>query len=533
MRIKKLFSIFSALLVLILGSAHGASINIMLPGTTEPLQITMDTVKRTTRALAMRLNSQSDVVYANMMPVETSWNGGGMFARIDNQTYQVGVPPKFFITTTPNTTSFSFKISARGSFYIDWGDGNVETFIKNNTTNTTYSHTYTSAGEHKISIGGHVTSYATGATISAINFSSNTNIAKIEGSLGAIFSTIGDGSASSQQPRFYNTFYMCTNLAGSIPKDLFTGIKGKPVTYMFNNTFRGCSGLNGSIPEELFAGIEGTPASSMFSGTFWGCRGLEGTIPENLFAKIEGQPASSMFYGTFSGCSGLGGTIPENLFAKIEGKPASSMFYATFNECSKLSGPIPEKLFAKIEGAPASGMFYYTFLKCTNIDGPIPGNIFAKITGKPAADMFHGTFAQTSVNSAIPANLFAGIDGQPAKGMYSGLFSGCSHLSGAIPNKLFGKIYGAPAANMFYGTFTNCSSLTSIPEDLFGDISGTAATDMFREAFSNCTSLTGPSARINGEYLYNIWPDENNGCYHYASGLSDFGNIPEGWKTYN
>ena len=32
----------------------------------------------------------------------------------------------FIMTTTPDTTEFSFVISAAGKFVIDWGDGNIE-----------------------------------------------------------------------------------------------------------------------------------------------------------------------------------------------------------------------------------------------------------------------------------------------------------------------------------------------------------------------------------------------------------------------
>ena len=50
--------------------------------------------------------------------------------------------PEFIITTIDMVanTDFTFKPSAAGTFYIDWGDGNIQTITKNDTTNTTYSH---------------------------------------------------------------------------------------------------------------------------------------------------------------------------------------------------------------------------------------------------------------------------------------------------------------------------------------------------------------------------------------------------------
>ncbi|MBD5400508.1 hypothetical protein HDR61_02045 [bacterium] len=381
--------------------------------------------------------------------------------------------PKFFVTTTSTTSSFSFKMSARGTFMIDWGDGTRDIIKRTDTSETTYSHTYSAAGARTIGIGGRAMEYNTKPAIAAISFWSNTNVAGISGALGAIFSTIGDGAQSGQQPRFYRTF-------------------------------SGCSNLSGSIPENLFAGISGAPASSMFCGTFSSCRGLTGPIPENLFAGISGAPASSMFYGTFSSCRGLTGPIPENLFAGISGKPEWYMFKETFSGCSGLTGSIPEKLFARISGAPAMGMFHKTFSGCSNLSGSIPGNLFAGISGAPASSMFYGTFYE------------------------------CSGLTGPIPENLFAGISGAPAEDMFVYTFYKCSGLTSIPENLFGNISGAAQRSMFFCMFCNGTSLTGPSAKINGKYLYKIWPSATSvqvgGCYLGDTGLDDYADIPAAWK---
>ena len=299
--------------------------------------------------------------------------------------------PDFLITTTPNTSSFEFDIGAAGDFTIDWGDGDVETINKTDATNTTYSHTYDSAGEYKIGISGEATAYESYMFAAAISFIDNKNTAGISGSLGAIFGTLSDGT----QPRFVSTFSSNTNLTGEIPADLFAGISGAPASHMFSSTFSGCSGLTGTIPENLFAGISGKPASNMFRFTFSDCSGLTGSIPENLFAGISGTPASYMFNGTFYGCSNLSGSIPENLFAGISGAPASYMFYNTFNGCSGLTG-IGGPLFAGITGAPASYMFYNTFYGCSNLSGEIPLGLFGNLTNSPRTWMFRKTFSGCS-----------------------------------------------------------------------------------------------------------------------------------------
>ncbi len=248
---------------------------------------------------------------------------------------------KFFITTTSNTTSFKFYLSAAGEFYVDWGDGSRNKITRTNTEELEYSHNYSTAGTYTIKIGGKATAYNTSSNIAAIGFSNTfyyyyaDNIASIDGSLGAIFGTLS--SDTNNQPRFFYTFQNAYNMKGSIPSDLFAGISGAPANNMFYSTFSGCSGLT-SIPDGLFAGISGAPANNMFYGTFAGCSGLTGAIPDGLFAGISGAPASYMFNYTFSGCSGLT-SIPENLFGNISGTAQSHMFFGTFDGCTSLTGP--------------------------------------------------------------------------------------------------------------------------------------------------------------------------------------------------
>ncbi|MBQ7055856.1 MAG: hypothetical protein IJN91_02905 [Alphaproteobacteria bacterium] len=243
----------------------------------------------------------------------------------------------------------------------------------------------------------------------------------------------------------------------------------------------------------------------------------------------ETQPR---FYETFYGAHNMTGAIPENLFSGISGAPASYMFYSTFYDCNGLTS-IPSDLFAGISGNPASYMFDSTFYGCSGLTS-IPSDLFAGISGNPADYMFHSTFYGCSGLTSIPSDLFAGISGAPASNMFYGTFYDCSGLTGAIPDGLFGNLSGAPASSMFYSTFSGCSKLTSIPENLFGNISGTAKGVMFYRTFYNCTSLTGPSARINGQYLYEIWPDATSSqvgsMYSGATGLSDYSNIPSNWK---
>lgn len=462
----------------------------------------------------------------------------------------VGYP--FIATTTPDATGFWFKLSASGTFFVDWGDGTVDTIEKNDTSEQEFGHGYETAGTYVVKLGGRATGYNQDKELEVlptsldddvavasetvehynyvpvISFADNSYLAKIEGSLGKIFPTLPGGI----QPRFVRTFSQCSNLSGTIPDELFSGISGAPVPSMFDYTFASCGGLS-AIPEKLFAGISGAPAEFMFYGTFAGCEGLTGAIPEKLFAGISGAPAPSMFQETFESCSSLS-AIPGKLFAGISGAPADSMFYRTFGNCKGLTA-IPENLFAGISGAPARNMFGATFYNCDGLTGQIPSGLFGNISGAPAESMFYSTFSGCSgLTGEIPSGLFGDISGAPASYMFNGTFYKCKGLT-AIPENLFGNISGAPADYMFNSTFEGCSGLTGeIPLGLLGDISGSAVTQMFYRTFQDCSGLTGASVRTpDGTPLYQVFPINSywyiGDMYKGAYNLSDYCEIPSRW----
>ena len=92
----------------------------------------------------------------------------------------------FTATTTADTSQFSFKISAAGTFYVDWGDGTIEKIERATAgTEDVYDHTYETAGVYDIRLGGKATGY-NGQP--AISFAANTVLGQIQGSLGKVFS---------------------------------------------------------------------------------------------------------------------------------------------------------------------------------------------------------------------------------------------------------------------------------------------------------------------------------------------------------
>ena len=488
----------------------------------------------------------------------------------------------FTMTTTPDTTSYSMTIGAAGTFVIDWGDGEIETIRNKPLGNVVYSHTYDAPGEYDITLGGRATDYAIidldASEIPTVSFfwadlmggEPPTNLAKISGRLGRVFPTLENG----KNPNFAVAFSFAP--ITEIPAELFDGVHGAPVVGMFASTFQETPITN--IPADLFAGMSGAPALGMFADTFSDTQIT--SIPENLFAGISGAPAEYMFRGTFSSTQIT--SIPENLFAGISGAPAEYMFQSTFRYTPITS--IPANLFGELNGNGAPSMFASTFYGCDQlqtVEGPlfsgtitpaermfdstfyssgltsIPANLFAGVQGSPAEYMFFYTFENTPITS-VPANLFGELNGDGAANMFYMTFAECDQLqtvegplfsgtitpaermfdstfysSGltSIPADLFAGISGAPAVEMFASTFDNCDSLQSIPDNLFAGISGPAADDMFSFTFSGCSALTGPSARIDGQYLYEIWPDvDYQGTYFRATGLSDYDQIPSDWR---
>ena len=462
---------------------------------------------------------------------------------------------KFTLTTVASTTTFDFSLSAVGTFYVDCGNGGTlkqgsttlsdMTISRSNTTNTIYTCTWGSGAAQTIKFGGTATDYNTSTSIAAISFyagSNSTNksnnvkkIASLSGSLGQILPV-----ANGKIPRFYQTFYNCSNLT-AIPSGLFDSINTTATTntsYMFNSTFYGCSKLT-SIPTGLFDSINTTATtntSKMFNSTFSGCTGLT-SIPTGLFDSINTTAAtntSNMFNSTFYGCSKLT-SIPTGLFNSIDTSSAtntSQMFCSTFSGCTGLTS-IPTGLFDSINTTAAtntSDMFNSTFYGCSKLTS-IPTGLFDSINTTAAINtsyMFNRTFSGCTGLTSIPTGLFDSINTTAAtntSNMFSSTFNGCTGLT-SIPNGLFDSINTSKStntSNMFSSTFYGCSKLTSIPTGLFDSINTSNATNtsrMFNYTFYGCSGLTSMPATLfnsnigmaNGATYTNMFTQMFSGC---------------------
>ena len=200
----------------------------------------------------------------------------------------------FTITTTnlPNNTEFWFSMSPKGSFAVDWGDGNIDNINRVNTTASQYTHLYSTGGVKTIKFCGKATEYDSAEgdnVVAAITFYKSTDaqgsqirIASVSGSLWSVFPTIGGGTNADQQPRFRSTFQGANNLT-TISATLFSGYT-TGARQMFDSTFSGCSSLE-SIPATLFSNIT-SGAREMFENTFAGCSSASGYISYQLFAGL-------------------------------------------------------------------------------------------------------------------------------------------------------------------------------------------------------------------------------------------------------
>ena len=398
------------------------------------------------------------------------------------------VEPEFTITTTDMVANdvFSFKLSAKGKYFIDWGDGESKPINKTTVASETISHTYSEDGVYKIRFIGDATAYPSKKVV--VSFKDNLYIKELHGSLGAIF-------GGSNAYMFNGTFEGCTNLS-LISETLFNGVT-ESADSMFNSTFQGCSSLK-VIPGGLFDilnGAEYQASQQMFMETFRNCTALT-EIPGELFSKVTGG-ATGLFEATFRGCVFLT-TIYADLFNHFS-VSADNMFGGTFWGCPSLSS-IPSGLFDNIT-AGANSLFYSTFRETAVTE--VPYGLFANIT-TGATSLFDRTFYGCFNLTTIPDNLFAGITStENADSMFNSTFYGCTLLN-TLPENLFSNIQGDTPPDMFRQTFKGCKGFvdTYIPKNFFAGLTlpvDVSAADVMDEIFSGTSLLQKCPA---GTYKY-------------------------------
>lgn len=284
-------------------------------------------------------------------------------------------------------------------------------------------------------------------------------------------------------------------------------------------------------------GIEAVPQgffdyavnATSFDDTFEGCTKLA-TIPAGLFKNCE---KATSFKGTFINCESLQ-EIPEDIFS---GCPGVTSFWFTFNGCKSLKA-IPERLFANNTKVVS---FEATFARCTSLQ-TIPAGLFAncpdvRYFGTCASRVGSyaggaGIFSECTALQSIPEALFAG---NPEVKDMSHAFELCTTLT-TLPEKLFSKNTKLAFVEQ---TFQNCEGLKSVPAGIFDNNRQLLG---LRLLFDNCTNLEGESPyTLVGDkkvHLYEradyvtefVEPQSNPFCFRYCEKLSDYNDMPKGWK---
>ncbi len=335
----------------------------------------------------------------------------------------------------------------------------------------------------------------------------------------------------------------------SVPAELFDGVRDYDLAN-YSYLFSECPNLK-TVPATLFDHVTDT-SSDGFNCLFYKS-GVE-TIPAGLFASCTNVP-STAFETTFMGCPELttieGSIFPETtsvtsmkgLFfdcPKLENIPADLFkpfgtaklkFSQTFQNCTSLK-TLPAELFAH---NTATTHFAGTFIGCTALES-VPENLLASCANLAYVNkMFYGCTALKTV----PEKFFAG---NPKIQTFEEAFSGCTALE-TIPEKLFSAIGTTTTSVTFAKCFYGCSALKSLPAGLFDTV---RRISYINSCFEGCTSLTGESPyivigedkihlyeRVQGEDFPRIPSNKSahEGCFSGCTGLSDYANIPDDWKT--
>ena len=454
---------------------------------------------------------------------------------------------KFFFTPAEsNGNEFKFWIGAKGTFYVDWDDGTTKTIEKTEFGLQEISHTYAdSAANHTIKLGGMATEYQTvenmynefeliAIIFIKVNTEEASSISSIDGCLGCVFPTL----ANDAQPMFFYTFAMQEQLK-TIPETLFDNIHDAGYPMMFAGTFA-YSGIR-DVPDNLFDGVT-IGRESMFEATFYGCSDLT-SVGDNWFANMEriesfyGNDERAYVFDVMFKDSGLE-TVGDGWFPKLTYVSRGSLdpesdFGDMFKNVSNLKS-VGGNWFAGLKTIENDFAFAGMFDGHKHLES-IGDGWFKNLETVNGEDVFYEMFANTASLKTIPP-IFKNIKSGNER-LFGAAFSGCGLTS--IPEDMFAGLTHVKRGT-FTSTFYNCSALKSIPEHLFDnlDIKSDSAHLGFEGTFSNCTSLTGPSAKINGRYLYEIWPDARTsngyglGTYENDTGLSDYDDIPDNWKYY-
>lgn len=184
-------------------------------------------------------------------------------------------------------------------------------------------------------------------------------------------------------------------------------------------------------------------------------------------------------------------SLPESLFADV---PAGVDMTRCFADCTWLES-IPDAFL------PGTEICQQTFKGCTSLK-TISGKLFSN--GAPVREL-QETFAGCTFLESVPASMFEGCAGLER---LVSVFSGCVSLS-SLPASLLDP---CPALTSVDGAFMNCGALSG--ESPYTVVDGRKVHLYERNAYP------GQFAEITKNYL----------CFYGCAGLSDYPDMPAGWK---
>lgn len=227
------------------------------------------------------------------------------------------------VDVTSVNGTIEFNLGAIGTYTVNCGDGGTlsgtgvsgNTITRTSTTTSKYTCTYSRTGGKIIGFDGTSTGYGTfsyeNGTGNTFDFVTRSAITQISGSLGAIFPTLTSvGNGTSLQPTFCAAF-KGSNIA-SIPENLFSGISGTTVDWMFRDMFQHAM-ITTSLPDGLFSGITGNNGNRAFWGTFADVTYLTGYIPPSMFSGLVANGSPGSMYVPFRNNYSLAQSCPTGM----------------------------------------------------------------------------------------------------------------------------------------------------------------------------------------------------------------------------
>lgn len=292
------------------------------------------------------------------------------------------------------------------------------------------------------------------------------------------------------------TFYNCSKLVGSVKKQWFASMPQLQVArLMFYNCSKLGSTESNQLPDELFINNK---ALTDLRGMFLNCSNIAGSLPPNLFGGEEYDQSQRMAITHLNAMfakTGITGEVPLRLLRWCTSLQEIGSYTWSHNSGSynsdgyglfggtKLTAQLPEDeegnsifryntALTKVDGA---------FKKCASLNTRIPAKLFYNNQNVTTAAQFF--FDSPLVYGQVPATLF---ERNQKLTNLAYFLSGCVSISGNIPETLFSGLTVLSDARQF---FKGCKLIgPNVPTNLFRGLTALSNISSF---FEECRGITG------------------------------------------